>query len=85
VFGRESEFIRTPKCGDRVQKRYRVATPVLPWIEIAIGTYCAASLLVYLGSGRLLIGPFLMIYAIGFMVIGAIGLWEFRAVRAAAA
>jgi hypothetical protein len=76
--GRQSEFVRTPKRGDRARKSYRVALPVLPWMELVLGLYCLAGVGVYVATDRLVIGPFLLIYAAGFLVTGAIGLWEVR-------
>ncbi len=78
VTGRQSDFIRTPKRGDRNSKpkKYKVKTPVLPWIELALGLYCGGSLVVYIMSGHFLLGPFFFIYSAGFLTVGAMGLWE---------
>jgi cellulose synthase/poly-beta-1,6-N-acetylglucosamine synthase-like glycosyltransferase len=77
LIGRESDFVRTPKRGDRIDhKQYRVQTPILPWLELVVGVYCAASLGVYLTLGKYMLGPFLFIYSAGFIVIGIRGLWE---------
>lgn len=78
ICGRQSDFIRTPKRGDREAqpKKYRVKTPVLPWIEVGLGLYCAASLMLYLSTGRYLLGPFFFLYSVGFLGVGAMGLWE---------
>lgn len=81
--GKRSAFVRTPKRGDRAAKRYRVRGTVQPWIELALGIYCAASLGVYLAQGKLFIGPFLLLYAAGFLVIGVAGLIETLPPRAA--
>ena len=48
------------------------------WIELLLGGYCAASLMYYLHAGKCLIGPFLLLYAVGFCVIGVWGLREGR-------
>ncbi|HSO18295.1 MAG TPA: glycosyltransferase, partial [Desulfosarcina sp.] len=68
--GRESGFIRTPKRGDAERKRYRVGLPAWSILEIGVGLYCAVSLHVYLVAGKYLIGPFLAIYAAGFLFTG---------------
>ncbi|WP_373499185.1 glycosyltransferase [Desulfococcus sp.] len=68
--GRESPFIRTPKRGDREIKRYRTSLPGLAFAEILMGGYCMLSLQVYLDAGKYLIGPFLAVYAMGFLFIG---------------
>lgn len=78
LVGRPSEFIRTPKRGDRARAHYLPVRTIEPWIELALGCYCAASLAVYLLAGRYLIGPVLALYAASFLVIGAAGLAEVR-------
>jgi hypothetical protein len=76
--GRPSEFVRTPKRGHGAgRKAYASAKTLLPWIEIAIGLYCAMSLTVFLAAGRYAIGPLLGLYATGFLVTGVAGLAEF--------
>lgn len=74
--GKRSDFVRTPKRGDRAGKRYRVRETFQPWFEVALGLYCAASLAVYLAQGKIFIGPFLFLYAAGFLVMGAASLLE---------
>jgi len=81
LLGRPSEFVRTPKQGDRRRKAYHVGVPVLPWIEVALGCYCLGSLGFYFAGDRLVIGPFLLIYALGFLTTGVVGLWEMRRER----
>jgi hypothetical protein len=77
LIGRESEFVRTPKRGDGVSsKQYQVKTPILPWIEIALGVYCAGSLVCYMAMSKVMLGPFLFIYAIGFLLTGVAGIRE---------
>lgn len=70
LLGQESEFIRTPKNGDRPLKDYRIRLPVSGMLELVLGGYCALSLGVYLAAGNYLVGPFLFLYAIGFLFIG---------------
>ena len=89
LVGWESGFVRTPKRGDREQKRYKTRTPWEALGEILVGVYCALSLVVYLSAGKYLVGPFLAIYAAGFLSIGLISLvqhlgWGKRAVVAPA-
>lgn len=74
LLGRESPFVRTPKRGEREVKRYRVGVPSLAGFEIGLGLYCAFSLDVYLSAGKYLIGPFLAVYAAGFLFIGLLTL-----------
>ncbi|HWA87208.1 MAG TPA: glycosyltransferase [Opitutus sp.] len=78
LFGRTGEFVRTPKRGgQRGAKRYRVHTPVPPWIELALGAYCTASLVAYAAAGKYALAPFLAIYASGFLGLGFAG-WRER-------
>lgn len=70
LIGRESGFVRTPKRGDREIKRYRVRLPWIGVLEIGAGIYCLISLHVYLGAAKYLIGPFLAMYAAGFLFVG---------------
>ena len=72
--GHESPFIRTPKRGDREVKRYRTALPGLAFAEILLGCYCIVSLQVYVTAGKYLIGPFLAVYAAGFLFVGGLTL-----------
>ena len=81
--GKQSEFVRTPKSGGRARQRYRVRTPILPWIELLLGLYCAVSLGAYVGLHRYVLGPFLLIYAGGFFLTGWLGLREARLQRVA--
>ncbi len=74
ILGRESAFVRTPKRGDREIKQYRVDLPWLSFGEVALGLYCAVSLSVYLAAEKYLIGPFLAVYAAGFLFVGLLTL-----------
>jgi len=74
VMGVESPFVRTPKKGDRERKRYRVRLPLPSFFEIMIGIYCVFSLHIYLSAGKYLVGPFLAIYAAGFVFVGLLSL-----------
>ena len=69
----KSGFVRTPKHGDATSRRYlvyQVGAPVLPIFEILLGLYCMVSLLYYLEAKHYMIGPFLLIYACGFLLVG---------------
>jgi hypothetical protein len=74
LLGISSDFIRTPKKGDKILKHYSVKLPWLAGLEIVLGAYCTFSLGVYLYTGKYLIGPFLGIYAAGFLYIGLLTL-----------
>lgn len=70
MIGRKSGFVRTPKRGDREIKKYRLRAPWMALFEILLGIYCLWSLTYYMSSEKYLIGPFLAIYAAGFLFVG---------------
>jgi len=77
-FSQDSTFVRTPKAGDKKLKNYLVKRDLLPRIEIFFAAYCAVTIgvLVYLGYYALI--PFVVIYTLGFGVVGSKGLAEAR-------
>ena len=74
----EKDFLKitSQKKGDKEIKRYSVKLSWLAAIEIAFGFYCAISFYFYLNGGKYLIGPFLGIYAAGFLFIGLLTLYQ---------
>jgi cellulose synthase/poly-beta-1,6-N-acetylglucosamine synthase-like glycosyltransferase len=70
LMGRQSDFMRTPKKGDREIKRYRIKLPWLAMLEILLGVYSLFSLGFYLSAGEFVVSPFLAIYAAGFLFMG---------------
>lgn len=78
LIGKKSGFIRTPKRGDRVQKSYRADLPVSALVEIGLGCYCTVSFVAYMHYGKYLVGPFLAIYAAGFLSTGLLTLAHVR-------
>ncbi len=74
LVGRESGFVRTPKRGDREIKSYRIHLPWTSAVEIGLGMYCLVSLHIYLEAAKYLIGPFLGVYAAGFLFVGLLTL-----------
>lgn len=74
LLGIESSFIRTPKKGDNHLKNYKITLPWSAFFEILFGCYCILSLSFYIGHGKYIIGPFLSIYATGFLYTGCLTL-----------
>jgi hypothetical protein len=70
LVGIKSDFIRTPKKGDREKKRYKHSKSRIAVVEMTLGLYCFISFLVYLAAGKYLVGPFLFIYSLGFLCVG---------------
>ncbi|MBT4363940.1 MAG: glycosyl transferase family 2, partial [Desulfobacteraceae bacterium] len=76
LIGTESEFIRTPKKGDSEIKTYKIKLPWSGVVEVLLGLYCCLSFGYYLVAGKYLVGPFLAIYASGFLFIGLLTLFH---------
>jgi hypothetical protein len=70
AFGKESEFVRTPKRGGREIKAYRMKMPWAGVFELLLGAYCTYTLFVYVMASKFGVSPFLAIYAAGFLFIG---------------
>lgn len=77
VFGKTSEFVRTPKRGGAARKAYTLNASMLHFIEIIVGLWCGFGVILYFGSHHYLIGHFMLLYATGFLFIG-IGSWWHR-------
>lgn len=87
LFARAGDFIRTPKFAiqDRRDtwrgKRYRSR---FSWVflgELALSIYSAAGLYLFVSRGRFLIGPFLLLYTLGFGYVGVLSLLHSLAAR----
>lgn len=74
LVGKKSTFIRTPKRGARVQKSYPVRRSFAPAVELALGAYCFVSTWLYLQAESYWVGPFLLLYAVGFTSVGLLSL-----------
>ena len=73
--GIASPFVRTPKSGDK-KKTYSIRANWFPVVEILMGIYCAFSFAYYLKAQKYIIGQFLLIYMLGFLLIGYRSLLE---------
>ena len=71
-----SGFVRTPKKGDLARKTYSIRMPSLALLELTLGAYSLASLMVYLAAHRFLIGPFLLLFTIGFLSVGLTSIYQ---------
>lgn len=86
LFGDDVEFVRTPKhgvVGDEKQavwkkKSYRANFPVHSLLEIGLGLYFAATigLAIYVGSWISI--PFMVLFMVGFLYVGALSLYQHR-------
>ncbi len=82
LFGRETEFVRTPKHGIRGRleiwssKKYRAAKSITPFIEVGMAAYFAVAMVVAFQHGHFLSMPFLALFLYGFGYVGWVSLWQ---------
>lgn len=76
VRGHESEFVRTPKRGDREVKRYDGRFSRIALFEIALGLYSVLTVCVYIHFHRVGVVPFLILYACGYLYMGLLSIWQ---------
>jgi cellulose synthase/poly-beta-1,6-N-acetylglucosamine synthase-like glycosyltransferase len=82
IFGRQSEFTRTPKYGierdsdEWVGKKYHQTVGIQPLIEVGLGLYFTAT--VYYALVNQIYGtlPFLMLFQIGFLYTGLLSILQ---------
>jgi cellulose synthase/poly-beta-1,6-N-acetylglucosamine synthase-like glycosyltransferase len=70
IWGKKSDFIRTPKRGSGQKKHYRVAATPLFIVEMLTGLWCLLGVFFYVKAGQYLVGHFLCLYATGFLFVG---------------
>ena len=80
IAGTTSPFVRTPKSGNK-RKKYSFKANWFPIVEILMGIYCAFSFVYYLQAGKYIIGQFLLIYTLGFLMVGSRSFLEQFSVR----
>ena len=76
VCGRQSEFVRTPKRGDKEVRRYGTRCSWLAVGEIALGLYSLATVAVYVHHAHFGVVPFLLLYAMGYLYMGGLSVWQ---------
>ena len=84
LFGIKSSFKRTPKYrvekkGQRSQAaKYRKRLGIVPWIELLIGCYFAATIYYAVANENYFTVPFLLIFVIGYWYTGLMSLFQGR-------
>jgi cellulose synthase/poly-beta-1,6-N-acetylglucosamine synthase-like glycosyltransferase len=84
LVGQESEFVRTPKHGVASRderwsdKRYRAVKDLIPFAEVLMALYFAAAIAAAIASGHLISAPFLLLFGLGFLYVGALSLHQTR-------
>jgi cellulose synthase/poly-beta-1,6-N-acetylglucosamine synthase-like glycosyltransferase len=82
VFGRETEFVRTPKHGIRGKletwsgKKYRAAKSLTPFFEMAMAGYFIIAVRIAITNGHYVSVPFLLLFLFGFGYVGALSAWQ---------
>jgi cellulose synthase/poly-beta-1,6-N-acetylglucosamine synthase-like glycosyltransferase len=82
MFGRQSEFARTPKYGieqdsdEWVGKKYHQSVGVQPVIELALGLYFTGTVFYALANQIYGTLPFLMLFQIGFLYTGLLSIFQ---------
>ncbi|MDR1760056.1 MAG: glycosyltransferase [Fibrobacter sp.] len=78
IFSRKGGvFVRTPKKGAKKLSIYSQKFPFEAVLEIVVGLYCFFGLLEYIGAQKFIIGPFLALYAVGFLSVGVLSLMHY--------
>jgi cellulose synthase/poly-beta-1,6-N-acetylglucosamine synthase-like glycosyltransferase len=84
LFGRESEFVRTPKHGvttsaqSWTKAKYRVSKNIYSWLEFGFGMYFVATIALATVIGAWFSIPFLVLFMIGFLYVGGLSLYQAR-------
>jgi cellulose synthase/poly-beta-1,6-N-acetylglucosamine synthase-like glycosyltransferase len=82
IFGKQSEFARTPKYGierdsdEWVGKKYHQSVGVQPIIELALGLYFTGTVFYALANQIYGTLPFLMLFQIGFLYTGLLSIFQ---------
>jgi cellulose synthase/poly-beta-1,6-N-acetylglucosamine synthase-like glycosyltransferase len=82
LFNIKSDFIRTPKYGvikrgrNVLVKNYSLPLQVFFISEILLSAYCFMGFMQYTSNKKFIFGPFLLMYAIGFLYVGMLSLFQ---------
>jgi len=78
----KSDFIRTPKYGvikrgrNTLVKNYSLPLRAFFISEILLSAYCFMGFMQYTSNKKFVFGPFLLMYAIGFLYVGMLSLFQ---------
>jgi hypothetical protein len=82
IFGVKSEFVRTPKykiegaSGSWRKKTYRNRAGWMPYIEIGLGLYFAATVVYSIQNQNYFTVPFLLLFVWGYLYTGLMSLCQ---------
>lgn len=74
LFGHDLTFLRTPKAGDRTVRRYALSAGIWPWAELLVAAWMAAGMVACVVAGLWASLPFLLLFGVGFLMVGLSGL-----------
>jgi len=87
LLNQQSAFARTPKTGSegksvrtKVKRSYLGARTMMPLIELAFGLYFSGALWFAIDAGIWTSVPFLVLFQIGFLYVGAMSLFQGRSI-----
>ncbi len=84
LLGKDTEFVRTPKHGIALKgeawrkKRYRAVKTLIPYFELFMAAYFSAAILVAYRGGHFISVPFLLLFLVGFLYVGALSVHQRR-------
>lgn len=79
LLGKDSPFHRTPKKGEKGRTvAYRPIKDITCVLEILVGIYCMIGFQMFFTHSSLFVTPFLVIYAAGFLFVGALSIVHYR-------
>ncbi len=86
LFGKDLEFVRTPKHGvhgedksaEWKRKKYKAKFPIHSLLELAFGLYFVVTIVLAVITGSWVTIPFLVLFMVGFLYVGALSLYQTR-------
>ncbi len=84
LFGKETEFVRTPKHGVEQRdeswtaKKYRAAKTLIPYFELFMALYFVGAAVIAIAGGHFLSLPFLMLFLVGYAYVGTLSVYQRR-------
>ena len=78
LFRKDSDFLRTPKKGQGAKTSYRPLKDITWIVELFFGMYCMAGLWFFLGFTNVIVSPFLLLYASGFLFVGMLSIIHYK-------
>jgi cellulose synthase/poly-beta-1,6-N-acetylglucosamine synthase-like glycosyltransferase len=78
VFGMNSPFLRTPKKGQNSKTAYRPFKDFTWLFEIGVGIYCMTGVYIFIGHTNIIVSPFLLLYAAGFLFVGMLSVIHYK-------